>query len=166
MRKLDTALKREIETELAAALPQACNDIGVAVRDGIVTLGGHIETYVQKLRVAGAVDRVAGVRAIALEIDVRQSPDHLRSDTDIARAAEKALAHRDAGLLDALRLVVDKGWVTLQGTCESGEQRERVECVVRELMGVVGVSNEIDLEPSARRAREAARDAPMPRRAA
>ena len=86
--------------------------------------------------------------------------------TDIARAAEKALAHRDAGLLDALRLVVDKGWVTLQGTCESGEQRERVECVVRELMGVVGVSNEIDLEPSARRAREAARDAPMPRRAA
>jgi osmotically-inducible protein OsmY len=156
--KADATLKREIEFELALALPRACNGVGVAVRRGVVTLSGHIDSHAQKLLIANAVDRVSGVRAIALELDVQQSPDHVRSDTDIARAAEQALERQVPDALDALLLIVDNGWVTLQGACASDERRALIERTVRELTGVVGVSNEIEPEPPVA-ARQAACDA-------
>ncbi len=142
--KTDADLKRDVEDELAWDPSIGSTAIGVAVKDGVVTLTGHIATYAEKYAAQKALRRVAGVKAIALELDVRLSPEHRRSDTDIAVAAEQSLKW-DTVVPDQIRLTVDKGWVTLQGEVEWDYQRRSAEKAVRSLMGVVGVSNEITL---------------------
>jgi hypothetical protein len=82
--------------------------IGVAVKDGVVTLTGHIDTYAEKYAAEKALRRVSGVKAIALEFDVRLSPQHRRSDTEIAAAAEQALRWNTT-VPEKIRLTVDKG---------------------------------------------------------
>jgi hypothetical protein len=80
----------------------------VAVKDGVVTLTGHIDTYAEKYAAEKALRRVSGVKAIALELDVRLSPQHRRSDTEIAAAAEQALRWNTT-VPEKIRLTVDKG---------------------------------------------------------
>ena len=88
---------------------------------------------------------MAGVKAIALDLDVKLSPDHQRSDTDIAAGAKEALKWNTLVPLEGIRLTVDHGWVTLQGDVEWDYQRRSVEKVIRPMLGVVGISNEITL---------------------
>ena len=143
--KTDSDLKRDVTAELAWDPAVKATAIGVAVKDGVVTLTGHLETFAEKHAASRAVRRVAGVKAIALEIDVKLSPGHKRSDTDIAESAEQALKWNTLVPLDAIRLTVDHGWVTLQGSVEWDYQRRSVEKAIRPLMGVVGIGNEITL---------------------
>ena len=143
--KTDSDLKRDVTAELAWDPAVKATAIGVAVKDGVVTLTGHLETFAEKHAASRAVRRVAGVKAIALEIDVKLSPGHKRSDTDIAESAEQALKWNTLVPLNAIRLTVDHGWVTLQGSVEWDYQRRSVEKAIRPLMGVVGISNEITL---------------------
>jgi len=143
--KTDADLKRDVNAELAWDPAVKSTAIGVAVKDGVVTLTGHIDTFAEKHAASRAVRRVAGVKAIALELDVKLAPDHKRSDTDIATSAEQALKWNTLVPVEAIRLTVDHGWVTLQGDVEWDYQRRSVEKVIRPLMGVVGISNEIVL---------------------
>ena len=143
--KTDVELKKDVTAELAWDPAVKSTAIGVAVQDGVVTLSGHLETFADKHAAARALRRVAGVKAIALELDVKLSPDHKRSDTDIAAGAEEALKWNTLVPLQAIRLTVDHGWVTLQGEVEWDYQRRSVEKAIRPLMGVVGISNEITL---------------------
>ena len=143
--KTDADLKRDVTAELAWDPAVKSTAIGVAVQDGVVTLSGHLETFADKHAAARALRRVAGVKAIALELDVKLSPDHKRSDTDIAAGAEEALKWNTLVPLQAIRLTVDHGWATLQGEVEWDYQRRSVEKAIRPLMGVVGISNEITL---------------------
>ena len=143
--KTDADLKRDVTAELAWDPAVMSTAIGVAVKDGVVTLTGHLETFAEKHAAARALRRVAGVKAIALELDVELSPDHKRSNTDIATSAEEVLKWNTRVQLEAIRLTVDHGWVTLQGEVEWDYQRRSVEKTIRPLMGVVGISNEITL---------------------
>lgn len=143
--KTDADLKRDVTAELAWDPAVRETGIGVAVKDGVVTLTGHIETFAEKYAASRAVQRVDGVRAIALELDVKLAPDHKRSDTDIAASAEQALKWNTAVPLEAIRLTVDHGWVTLRGEFEWDYQRRSAEKAIRPLIGVVGISNEITL---------------------
>ena len=143
--KTDADLKRDVTAELAWDPAVKSTAIGVAVKDGVITLTGHLETFAEKHAAARALRRVAGVKAIALELDVKLSPDHKRSDTDIAAGAEEALKWNTLVPLEVIRLTVDHGWVTLQGEVEWDYQRRSVEKAIRPLMGVVGISNEITL---------------------
>ena len=143
--KTDADLKRDVTAELAWDPAVKSTAIGVAVKDGVVTLTGHLETFAEKHAAARALRRVAGVKAIALELDVKLAPDHRRSDTDIATSAEQALRWNTLVPVDAIRLTVDHGWITLQGEVEWDYQRRSVEKAIRPLMGVVGISNEITL---------------------
>jgi osmotically-inducible protein OsmY len=145
--KTDLELKRDVEAELAWDPAVQSTAIGVSAKDGVVTLTGHIETYAEKYAAEKALRRVTGVKAIALELDVRLSPEHKRSDTDIATAAEQALRWNTSLPVDKVRITVDKGWVTLQGEVEWDYQRRSVERAIRPLMGVVGLSNDITLKP-------------------
>lgn len=146
--KTDGDLKKDVEDELSWDPAVRSDAIGIAVKQGVVTLTGHIETYAEKYAAEKAVRRVAGVKAIALELDVRLSPDHKRSDTDIAVAAENALKWNTL-VPDRVRLTVDKGWITLRGEVDWDFQRRGAEKAVRNLTGVTGVINEIVLKPSA-----------------
>jgi osmotically-inducible protein OsmY len=143
--KTDADLKRDVSDELAWDPSVDSTAIGVAVKDGVVTLTGHIDTFAQKHAVARAVRRVAHVKAIALELDVRLAPDHKRSDTDIAASAEQALKWNTLVPSDTIKLTVDHGWITLRGEVDWDFQRRTVEKAIRPLMGVVGISNEITL---------------------
>ena len=144
--KSDAALKRDVEAELAWDPAVRATSIGVAVKDGVVTLTGHLDTYAEKVAAERALRRVAGVKSIALELDVRLSPEHRRSDTDIALAAEQALKWNTL-VPEQVRVMVDRGWVTLQGEVEWDYQRRSAEKAIRPLMGVVGISNDITLKP-------------------
>jgi osmotically-inducible protein OsmY len=145
--KTDADLKRDVIAELAWDPTVRSTAVGVAVKDGVVTLTGHLDTFAEKHAVERALRRVSGVKAIALELDVKLSPDHQRSDTDIANAVEQALKWNTLVPVDRIRVTVDQGWVTLQGELEWDYQRRSAEKAIRPLMGVVGLSNEIVLKP-------------------
>ncbi len=143
--RTDADLKRDVTAELAWDPTVESTAIGVAVKDGVVTLTGHIDTFAQKHAAARAVRRVADVKAIALELDVKLAADHKRSDTDIAASAEHALKWNTLVPSDKIRLTVDHGWVTLRGEVDWEFQRRTVEKAIRPLMGVLGIANEITL---------------------
>lgn len=144
--KTDAELKQNVIDELAWDPAVKSNAIGVAVKDGVVTLTGHLDTYVEKHAASRAVRRVGGVKAIALEVDVKLDPSHRRSDTDIATSAEQALKWNVVVPRDVVSVTVDHGWVTLRGTVDWDFQRRSVEKAIRPLMGVVGISNEMVLK--------------------
>jgi len=145
--KTDVDLKRDVEDELAWDPVINPASVGVAVRDGVVTVSGQLETYAEKHAVENALRRVSGVKAIAMELDVKLAPEHQRSDTDIANAAQMALRWNTLVPIDQIRLTVDKGWITLQGEVDWDYQRRSAEKAVRPLFGVKGISNEITLKP-------------------
>ena len=145
--KTDAQLKKDIESELDWDPAVKAANVGVAVKDGIVTLTGHLETHAEKFAIEQALQRVAGVQAIAIELDVKLAPDHIRSDTEIAAAAESALTWHALVPAERIKVTVEKGWITLGGEVDWEYQRRNAESTVRPLTGVIGVSNGIALKP-------------------
>lgn len=144
--KTDSDLRHDILTELAwdPVVPEA--KVGVAVSDGVVTLSGRLDTYAEKIATQRAVERVSGVQAIALEIDVVPQGVHKRSDTEIAMAAEQALGWNTSVPKDRVKVAVEKGWVTLSGELDWNFQRGAVERMIRPLKGVLGITDNITLK--------------------
>lgn len=147
--KTDAELKQDVISELEWDPSVNAAHVGVAVENGVVTLTGHLDTYAEKFAVERAVQRLHGVRAIALELDVRLSPQHQRSDADIAAAVEAALTWHSRLPGERIRVTVEKGWVTLGGDVDWEYQRRAAERVVRDITGVVGVRNELALRQRA-----------------
>jgi osmotically-inducible protein OsmY len=145
--KTDVQLKNDVCAELDWDPSINASQVGVAVKDGIVTLTGHLDTYAEKHAVERAVQRVHGVQAIAVEMDVKLDPGHRRSDSDIAAAAQSAFKWHAQIPMDRIQVQVEKGWVTLSGEVDWEYQRREAEKAVRPLTGVVGVSNAIKLKP-------------------
>ena len=122
--------------------------IGVEVKDGIVTLAGHVESYPAKWHAERAAQRVAGVKGLAVEIDVKLSNSAQHTDADIARTAENVLAWTTYVPKDSVKIMVENGWITLSGQVQWGFQRATATAAVRHLMGVKGVSDQITIKPS------------------
>lgn len=123
--------------------------IGVSADRGVITLSGHVESYMQKHTAEAAAERVRGVKAVAQELGVRLPHFAKRTDEDIARAVIDRLAW-DASLpQDAIKVTVENGSVTLTGEVEWQYQRETAERHVRTLFGVVAVSNKTEIKPRA-----------------
>ena len=144
--KTDSDLKKDVLSELSwdPLVPEA--RIGVAVHAGVVTLSGHLDTYSEKVAAKRAVERVAGVKAIALELDVVPVGIHQRSDTEIATAVEHVLGWNTSSPQDRVKVTVEKGWVTLSGELDWNFQRRAVERMVRPLKGVLGITDNIRLK--------------------
>jgi osmotically-inducible protein OsmY len=145
--KTDVQLKSDVEDELAWEPSINSTAVGVAVKDGVVTLTGHLDTYTEKYAIERAAGRVGGVKALAMELDVKLDPSHKRSDSEIAAAAESALKWQAQVPVDRIQVKVEKGWITLKGEVDWDYQRRNAEKAVRPLIGVVGVSNGITLSP-------------------
>ncbi|RFO96038.1 OsmY domain-containing protein [Rhodoferax lacus] len=144
--KSDDMLKADISRELAWDPAIHAAQVGVAVKDGVVTLTGHLDTYAEKFAIEKAAGRVQGVKALAVEMDVRLAPNHKRNDTEIAAAAEAAFQWHTQIPADRIQVRVEKGWVTLKGEVDWDYQRQAAAKAVRALTGVVGVSNTISLK--------------------
>lgn len=123
------------------------NEVGIAVKDGVVTLTGWVDSYIKKWAAEDAAKRVRGVKAIANDIEVRLPSSAERTDADIAAAAVRALEWDAFVPTDKVKVTVSKGWVTLNGEVELQFQKEDAERVVRRLAGVRGVTNLIVVRP-------------------
>jgi osmotically-inducible protein OsmY len=143
----DTDIKRDVEDELRSDPTIDATDIAVAVKNGVVTLTGFARTYMDKFGAEAAAKRVADVVGLANDIEVTLSRADQRPDPEIARDAVAALRSRLPLSSSRVRVVVDKGWVTLEGEVEWNYQREAAERAVRRVKGVKGVINSIQLKP-------------------
>ena len=145
--KSDSEIREDVINEMRwdpqITEPEA---IGVAVQDGAVTLTGHVSTYAQKLAAARAAERVYGVKAVANDLEVKLSGT-LRDDSDIARAIAHVLEWNVQVPGDKVHARVSSGWVTLDGEVEYEYQRHEVERMVRNVRGVVGVTDLITVKP-------------------
>lgn len=141
--KTDQELKNDILAELRWEPSVNAEQIGVEVKDGIVTLAGHVNSFVEKWAAEQAVQKVSGVRAVAIEMDVKLPGPSQRHDADIARSAESALEWTTNLIKDSIKIQVEGGWVTLSGDVEWEYQSREAVGAVRNLMGVIGISNNI-----------------------
>ena len=143
----DLEIQQDVLAELKWEAQLQPNEIGVSVKNGVVTLTGYVDSYMKKWAAEDAAHRVRGVAAVANDIEVRLSSTSERTDSDIAAAAVRALEW-DAFLdVDKIQVTVSKGWVTLKGEVEWQYQKEEAERVVRRLTGVKGVTNAITVKP-------------------
>jgi osmotically-inducible protein OsmY len=144
--KNDSELQHDVLTELEWDPTVDAAEIGISVEDGIVTLNGTVKHFHEKWAAEEAALRIAGVKAVANEIEVRLIPGDERSDADIARSALNALEWNTYIPHDRVKVEVAKGWVTLEGTVEWRYQKDTAENAVRHLVGVKGVTNLIDVK--------------------
>ena len=143
----DNKLQQAVTAELGWEPSIIASHIGVTAADGVVTLSGHVSSFVQKHAAEDAARRVKGVRAVAEEIEVRLAFDAQRGDDDIADAVVNRLAWDMSVPHDTIKAQVEKGWVTLTGTVEWHYQKVAAVSAIRSLMGVVGVSDHVALRP-------------------
>jgi len=143
----DSALRDDIEAELEFEPSLDASGIGVAVNGGVATLTGHVPSYAAKVAAERAAGRVKGVRAVAEEIEVRLPSDLRHDDEEIAKRAANIITWSVYLPANVVHVKVEKGWVTLTGETEWQYQKQSAESGIRNLSGVIGVSNLIKVKP-------------------
>jgi len=145
--RTDEAIQTDVLEELKWDTRVQPNEIGVMVKDGVVTLTGWVDSYLKKMAAEEAAHRVRGVKAVANDIEVRLPGSAERTDADLAKAVLNALRWDAAIPTDKVDVTVSQGWVTLKGEVEFGFQKSDAERAVRRLSGVKGVINLITVKP-------------------
>jgi osmotically-inducible protein OsmY len=123
-------------------------EIGVIAKDGVVTLTGIVDSYAKKMEAETAAKNVVGVKAVVEKIEVKFSNSFKKSDTDIANDALKAFKSTWDVPEDKIKITVENGLATLEGDVPWNFQREAAKNVVKNLMGVKGVINNIKIKPN------------------
>jgi osmotically-inducible protein OsmY len=145
--KGDTQLKADVESELKFEPRVNPNDIGVTVRDGIVTLAGFVTSFLQRSAAEQATHRVYGVKAVANDLEVRLAPSFIRTDADLAAAAVNALKWDVMVNATGIEVTVSKGWVTLTGKVDWMFEKQDATRLMERLTGVKGVTNLLVVKP-------------------
>lgn len=145
----DANLQQRVIDELQFDPSLDAAHIGVSARDGVVTLSGHVETFVEKAAAERAARRVRGVKAVAQEIEVRLKGDKQTADDEIAARAVRILEWDVAVPHGAIGIKVTHGIVSLSGAVDWAYQSAEAEYDVRKLSGVKAVINEIHVRPQA-----------------
>jgi osmotically-inducible protein OsmY len=145
----DSEIERDVKDELQWDPDLDATDIAVSVKDGVVTLAGYVKSYTHKYEAEAAAKRVASVRAVANDLEVRLPSVDERPDPDIARDAVAAIKSQLPISSEHIKVVIKNGWVSLEGQVEWQYQRQTAEKAVRRIKGVKGVSNLIQLGPRA-----------------
>jgi len=150
MSMTDLELKKNVESELNFEPSINPAEIGVAAKDGIVTLTGRAQSYWEKVAAERASMRVDGVKAVVNKMTVRLPYSSERTDEDIAQAALSSLKWSVLIPADRVKVRVSKAWVTLEGALDWQFQKAAAEKAVRKLYGVLGVTNllEVRAKPS------------------
>jgi osmotically-inducible protein OsmY len=147
--KSDDEIERDVKDELGWNPDLDASNIAVSVKDGVVTLAGYVRSYTDKYEAEQAAKRVAGVRAVANDLEVRMPSVDKRPDPDIARDAVAALKSQLPISSENIRVVVKNGWITLEGEVEWQYQKSTAENAVRRIKGVQGVINSLVVKPGA-----------------
>jgi osmotically-inducible protein OsmY len=145
----DRSLRQDIIDELDYEPSIDAANVGVAVKDGIVTLSGNVMSFAQRMSVRDAALRVKGVKAVVQEIEVVPANVHATTDEEIARRTVDMLNWNVVIPEDKVQVEVRQGWVHLTGNLEWQYQKDAAESAIWRLPGVVGVSNKIKIVPAA-----------------
>jgi osmotically-inducible protein OsmY len=145
--KSDSELERDVRDELKWNPNLHAEDIAVSVKDGVVTLTGFTKSYTDRLEAEATAKRVAGVHAVANDIEVRLPAIDQRPDPDIARDAVAALKSELPISHDRVKVIVKDGWITLEGEVEWQYQKTSADIAVRKVKGVKGVTNVMTVKP-------------------
>jgi len=147
IKKSDAELKSDVLAELEYEPSVKVTDIGILVKDGAVTLNGYATNYGEKWDAVRAAKRVAGVNAIADDIEVKLPSSLKRTDGDIASAAARQIDWSTTIPTGTVKVTVREGWITLEGEVEWWYQKSSAEDAVRYLAGVKGVTNLVIIKP-------------------
>jgi osmotically-inducible protein OsmY len=143
----DERLRQAVEAELAEEPGVDARDVGVAAKDGIVTLAGHVSSHAEKIAAERTAARVPGVQAVVAALEVRlPAPAHI-SDEDIARAVLDAFSRNPAVPSDRIKIYVEDAWVALEGEVNWGYQKAAACSAVAGLTGVRGVRDRLTIRP-------------------
>lgn len=145
--KSDLQLQNDVLAELKWDPIVNATDVGVIVKDGVVTLTGQLASFAEKYAAERAAQRVGGVKALAVELTVRLPSTHERTDAEIASAAEHAIEWNSLVPKGKVHPLVEKGRITLNGEVEWDYQRRAAEKSLRNLLGVTGVTNLVTVKP-------------------
>jgi osmotically-inducible protein OsmY len=144
----DSDIKRNVEDELRWDPDIDPTDIGVTVKNGVVTLTGFVRSYAQKWQAERDAKRVSGVLAVANDLEVRIPVIHQKPDPELAREVVEELKRELPYSHNLIKALVTNGWVSLEGDVEWNYQRERAEAAARRVRGVKGISNYIVIKPT------------------
>jgi osmotically-inducible protein OsmY len=145
--KSDAQVQKDVIAQLNWEPILDAPQIGVAVKNGIVTLSGIVDTYYKKIAAERAAKKVAGVKAVALDLQVGVSLVSKKTDTEIAETVLDALRLHTAVIQDRIKIKVEDGLVTLEGNVEWVYQRKTAEKAVEHLPGVRDVLNLLIVSP-------------------
>jgi len=140
---IDMEIRRDVEAELDWDARLDSRQIGVAVKNGVVSLSGHVSSYAERNAAEEVVQRVSGVRGIANDIVVELSFDKNLTDAEVAESAVAALKCNVAIPSDAITVLVKDGWINLRGQVSYWYQKNAAFNAVSNLRGVRGVANNI-----------------------
>ena len=145
--KTDREIQLDVLDELRWEPSVNATDIGVTVKNAIVTLEGTVDSFAEKWAAEKAVKRLPSVKGLAVELEVKLPGFSERTDADIARAAENALVWDVSVPGDRIKATVEKGFLTLDGEVDWQFQKSAAEQAVQHLTGVKGVWNHITIKP-------------------
>jgi osmotically-inducible protein OsmY len=147
--KTDAELQRDVMDELKWEPTIKAAEIGIGVKDGVVTLSGYVDNYAKKRAAERVAIRVFGVKAVVEELQVKLPSSFERSDEDIAQVASHAIQMNvwTTHMPQRIKVMVEDGWITLSGDVDWRYQKDAIGDTLRNHIGVRGLSNNIIIKP-------------------
>jgi osmotically-inducible protein OsmY len=143
--KSDLALRHDVLSELDWDPRFDSRDIGVAVKNGVVALSGHVNSYAERRAVQEAVQSIAAVKGLANDLTIELPSETQRTDAEIAEAAVVALGNHLSVPANDIKVFVENAWVTLEGEVALWYQKTASEAALSSLHGVKGIVNKINI---------------------
>ena len=148
--KTNEELQKDVQEAIKWEPLLIAAEIGVIVKDGVVTLTGTVDSYSKKCEAEAATKNVAGVKAVVEKIEIKLNSSWAKKDdNEIATEVVNALKWNWQIPVDKIKAKVEKGWVTLSGELEWNYQKDAVKNAVKNLLGVTGVGNNITIKSEA-----------------
>ena len=145
--KTNEELQKDVQNAIKWEPLLNAAEIGVTVKDGVVTLTGTVNSYAKKSEAEAAAKSVAGVKAVVEKIEIKFGTDWAKKDdNEIATEVLNAIKWSWSVPNDKVKVKVEKGLVTLDGELSWNFQREAAKNAVKNLLGVTGVSNNIRIK--------------------
>jgi osmotically-inducible protein OsmY len=145
--KTNSDLQKDVQEAIKWEPLLSAAEIGVTAKEGVITLTGTVDSYWKKTEAEEAAKNVAGVKAVVEKIEIKfVGHSSKKDDNDIAREVLNAYQFNVEVPGDKVKVKVEKGWVTLEGELEWNFQKDAAKAAVRDLLGVVGVTNNITIK--------------------
>lgn len=152
--KTNSELQKDVQDAIKWEPLLNAAEIGVTVKDGVVSLTGIVDCYAKKIEAENAAKKVVGVKALVENIKIKFPNSWLKTDAEVANEVLVALNSNLMIPDERLKVSVEEGWVTLEGNLPWNYQRVAAKNAVHLLMGVKGVTNNIKIKSERRDAIE------------